>query len=157
MAAALTIQIPSIDSTIALAGYAGENLKIICNLTGANIVLRGQELLISGTPKQMEIAMNLVQTLENLWHVGSIISNADILTAYQALNTHREGELEDLQKRVLAKTRRGKVIRAKTFCQKEYIEAISKSDLTFCTGPAGTGKTFLAVVIAVKALLNNQF
>ncbi|CCH64590.1 Phosphate starvation-inducible protein PhoH,predicted ATPase [Richelia intracellularis HM01] len=107
MAAALTIQIPSIDSTIALAGYAGENLKIICNLTGANIVLRGQELLISGTPKQMEIAMNLVQTLENLWHVGSIISNADILTAYQALNTHREGELEDLQKRVFGKNSKG--------------------------------------------------
>lgn len=157
MAAALTIQIPSVDSTIALTGYAGENLKIISKLTGANVVLRGQELLISGSPKQMEIAMNLVQTLENLWHVGSIISNADILTACQALNTHREGELQDLQTRVLAKTRRGKAIRAKTFCQKEYIEAISKSDLTFCIGPAGTGKTFLAVVIAVKALLNNQF
>ncbi len=157
MAAALTIQLLSIDSAIALAGYAEENLRTISKLTGANLVLRGQELLISGTPKQMEIASSLVRSLENLWNVGSIISGADILTARQALDTHREGELQDLQKGVLAKTRRGEVIRAKTFRQKKYIEAISKRDLTFCIGPAGTGKTFLAVVIAVKALLDNQF
>ncbi|MDJ0799028.1 MAG: PhoH family protein [Calothrix sp. MO_167.B12] len=157
MAAALTIQLPSIDSAIALAGYTEENLKIISRLTGANLVLRGQELLISGTPNQMEIASKLVRSLENLWNQGNIISSADILTARQALDTHREGELQDLQKGTLAKTRRGEVIRAKTFRQKKYIEAIGKRDLTFCIGPAGTGKTFLAVVIAVQALLDNKF
>ncbi|MDJ0616090.1 MAG: PhoH family protein [Calothrix sp. MO_192.B10] len=157
MAAALTIQLPSIDSAIALAGYTEENLKMISRLTGANLVLRGQELLISGTPNQMEIASKLVRSLENLWNQGNIISSADILTARQALDTHREGELQDLQKGTLAKTRRGEVIRAKTFRQKKYIEAIGKRDLTFCIGPAGTGKTFLAVVIAVQALLDNKF
>ncbi len=157
MAAALTIQLPSIDSAIALAGYGEENLKIISRLTGANLVLRGQELLISGTQNQMDIAGKLVRSLENLWNQGNIISSADILTARQALDTHREGELEDLQKGALAKTRRGEVIRAKTFHQKKYIEALGKRDLTFCIGPAGTGKTFLAVVIAVQALLDNKF
>ncbi len=157
MAAALTIQLPSIDSAIALAGYAEENLKIISRLTGANLVLRGQELLISGTQNQMDLASKLVRSLENLWNQGSIIASADILTARQALDTHREEELQDLQKGALAKTRRGEVIRAKTFRQKKYIEAIGKRDLTFCIGPAGTGKTFLAVVIAVQALLDNKF
>lgn len=157
MASALTIQLPSIDSAIALAGYAEENLKIISRLTGANLVLRGQELLISGTQNQMDMAGKLVQSLENLWSQGTTIASADILTARQALDTHREGELQDLQKGALAKTRRGEVIRAKTFRQKKYIEALGKRDLTFCIGPAGTGKTFLAVVIAVQALLDNKF
>ncbi len=157
MAAALTIQLPSIDSAIALAGYGEENLKIISRLTGANLVLRGQELLISGTQNQMDMAGKLVRSLENLWNQGTTIASADILTARQALDTHREGELQDLQKGALAKTRRGEVIRAKTFRQKKYIEALGKRDLTFCIGPAGTGKTFLAVVIAVQALLDNKF
>jgi len=157
MASALTIQLPSIDSAIALAGYAEENLKIISRLTGANLVLRGQELLISGTQNQMDMAGKLVRSLENLWSQGTTIASADILTARQALDTHREGELQDLQKGALAKTRRGEVIRAKTFRQKKYIEALGKRDLTFCIGPAGTGKTFLAVVIAVQALLDNKF
>ena len=157
MASALTIQLPSIDSAIALAGYAEENLKIISRLTGANLVLRGQELLISGTENQMDMAGKLVRSLENLWKQGTTIASADILTARQALDTHREGELQDLQKGTLAKTRRGEVIRAKTFRQKKYIEALGKRDLTFCIGPAGTGKTFLAVVIAVQALLDNKF
>ncbi|MDJ0676250.1 MAG: phosphate starvation-inducible protein PhoH, partial [Calothrix sp. MO_167.B42] len=97
MAAALTIQLPSIDSAIALAGYGEENLKIISRLTGANLVLRGQELLISGTQNQMDMAGKLVRSLENLWNQGTTIASADILTARQALDTHREGELQDLQ------------------------------------------------------------
>ncbi len=73
------------------------------------------------------------------------------------MDTHREDELRDLQKDVLAKTRRGEEVRAKTFRQKQYIQALHKHDMIFCTGPAGTGKTFLAVVVAVQALLANQY
>ncbi|MDJ0736452.1 MAG: PhoH family protein [Nostocaceae cyanobacterium] len=157
MAGALTIQLPSMNSAIALAGYAEANLKIISLQTGAKVVLRGQELLISGTEKQVDLASRLVRSLENLWSQGLAISSADILTARQALDTHREGELQDLQKDVLAKTRRGEEIRAKTFRQRQYIDYISKRDLTFCIGPAGTGKTFLAVVVAVRELLADKF
>jgi phosphate starvation-inducible PhoH-like protein len=65
-------------------------------------------------------------------------------------------EFQDLQQNVLARTRRGELIRAKTFRQRQYIKAIQTHDITFCIGPAGTGKTFLAAVLAVQALLNNQ-
>ncbi len=157
MAGALTIQLPSINSAIALAGYAEANLKIISLQTGAKVVLRGQELLISGTEKQVDLASRLVRSLENLWSQGNSISSADILTARQALDTHREGELQDLQRDVLARTRRGEEVRAKTFRQRQYIDYISKRDLTFCIGPAGTGKTFLAVVVAVRELLADRF
>ncbi|MFQ4146026.1 PhoH family protein [Chlorogloeopsis sp. ULAP02] len=157
MAEAFTIELPNVTSAIALAGQGEENLKILSKQTGATLVLRGQELLISGTDKQIDLASRLVRSLEDLWSKGNIVSSADILTARQALDTHREGELQDLQRDILAKTRRGEEIRAKTFRQRQYIQALRKHDLIFCTGPAGTGKTFLAVVVAVQALLANHF
>ncbi len=156
MADALIIQLPNIPSTIALAGDREENLKILSRQTGANLVLRGQELHIFGTEQQRDLAEKLVRSLENIWVQGNTISSADILTARQALDTHREDELKELQRDVLARTRRGEEVRAKTFRQRKYIEAIGKHDLTFCIGPAGTGKTYLAVVVAVQALLANQ-
>ncbi|PMB33480.1 phosphate starvation-inducible protein PhoH [Fischerella thermalis CCMEE 5319] len=157
MADALTIELPNIASAITLAGQGEENLKTLSKQTGARLVLRGQELHISGTDKQVDLASRLVRSLEYLWSKGNIVSSADILTARQALDTHREDELRDLQKDVLAKTRRGEEIRAKTFRQKQYIQALHKHDMIFCTGPAGTGKTFLAVIVAVQALLANQY
>ncbi|MBF2007319.1 PhoH family protein [Chlorogloeopsis fritschii PCC 9212] len=157
MAEAFTIELPNVTSAIALAGQGEENLKILARQTGATLVLRGQELLISGTDKQIDLASRLVRSLEDLWSKGNFVSSADILTARQALDSHREGELQDLQRDVLAKTRRGEEIRAKTFRQRQYIQALRKHDLIFCTGPAGTGKTFLAVVVAVQSLLANQF
>lgn len=157
MADALKIQLPNVSSALALAGDGEENLKTLSHQTGAVLVMRGQDLHISGTQKQVELASQLVRSLEYLWSQGSIISSADILTARQALDSDRTAELQDLQRDVLARTRRGEDIRAKTFPQRQYIDAIKKRDLIFCTGPAGTGKTFLAVVIAVQALLANQF
>ncbi|WP_017314954.1 PhoH family protein [Mastigocladopsis repens] len=157
MADALKIELPSIPSAIALAGEGEENLKTLARQTGATLVLRGQDLHISGTGKQIDLASRLVRSLEDLWSKGNSISSTDILTARHALDSHREEELQDLQRDVIARTRRGEEVRAKTFRQRQYIEALRKRDLTFCTGPAGTGKTFLAVVVAVQALLANQF
>ncbi|KZL49817.1 PhoH family protein [Nodularia spumigena] len=156
MADALIIQLPNIPSAIALAGDREENLKLLSRQTGATLVLRGQELHIGGTEAQMHLADQLVRSLEVIWTKGNTLSSADILTARQALDSDRQDELQELQRDVLAKTRRGEEIRAKTFRQKEYIKDIRRRDLTFCIGPAGTGKTYLAVVVAVQALLNNQ-
>ncbi|MBE9205940.1 PhoH family protein [Nostoc sp. LEGE 06077] len=156
MADAIKIQLPNIPSAIALAGDGEENLKILSRQTGAVLVLRGQELQITGTDAQINLASRLVRSLEDLWIKGNNISNADILTARQALDSDREDELLELRRDVLAKTRRGEEVRAKTFRQRQYIETIRKRDVTFCTGPAGTGKTYLAVVVAVQALLANQ-
>jgi phosphate starvation-inducible PhoH-like protein len=152
-----TIQLPSNESAIALAGDREENIKTLSRQTGATIVLRGQELVISGTEKQVERASSLVRSLKTFWKEGKSITGVDILTACHALDTHREDELQDLQQDVLARTRRGEIIRAKTFKQRQYTKAVLTHDLTFCIGPAGTGKTFLAVVLAAQALLANQY
>ncbi len=157
MVEALKIELPSAVSAIALAGNREENLKLIARQTGAKLVLRGQELLISGTDEQVLLSHRLIQLLERYWGQEKPISSADILTAQQAIETQQQDELQDLQKDVLARTRRGYDIRAKTFRQRQYIQAVRSHDLTFCIGPAGTGKTFLAAVLGVQALLNNEF
>jgi phosphate starvation-inducible PhoH-like protein len=151
------IELSNSESAIALAGEREENLKILSRHTGASIVLRGQDLHISGTDKQVERASSLVRSLKTFWQEGKSITGVDILTAAQALDTDRQDELQDLQQDILARTRRGETLRAKTFGQRQYIKAVLSHDLTFCTGPAGTGKTFLAVVIAAQALLANQY
>lgn len=157
MVESLTIQLPSVDSAIALAGEREENLKALSQQTGAKLVLRGQELLISGTATQVDLSQRLIQSLADYWSQGKAITGVDILTARQAIDTQRQGELQDLQKDLLALTRGGEEIRAKTFRQRQYVQAVRTQDLTFCIGPAGTGKTFLAAVLGVQALLANQF
>lgn len=151
-----TIELPSVESAIALSGEREENLKILARQTGATVVLRGQELIISGTANQVELCGRLVRSLEDFWKAGKTIASVDILTARHALDTQRTDELQDLQRDIIARTRRGEEIRAKTFRQRQYIQSVRSHDLTFCVGPAGTGKTFLAAVIAVQMLLANQ-
>ncbi|WP_449420937.1 PhoH family protein [Phormidium nigroviride] len=153
----LTIELPSIDSAIAIAGYQEENLKVLTKQTGANVVLRGQELVLSGTENQVKLCEKLVRSLTQYWKTGKSISGVDILTARHALDTNRQEDLQDLQRDVFAKTRRGEEIRAKTFRQRQYVQALRTHDLTFCIGPAGTGKTYLAAILAVQALLSKQY
>lgn len=152
-----TIHLPSAKSAIALAGDREENLKDLAQQTGAKLVLRGQELKISGTPQEVELCRQLVRFLEDYWVQGKSISGVDISTVHQALKTQRQDELRDLQRDILAQTRRGETIRAKTLRQRQYIQAIRTHALTFGIGPAGTGKTFLAAVLGVQALLANQY
>ena len=150
------IQLPDSQSAIALAGSHEQNLKLLSRHTGVSLVLRGQDLIIKGQEKAVNRCAKAVRTLEPIWSVGKPLYEPDILTAFQAIDTGRTDEYNDLQKNVLARTKKGEVIRAKTFKQKQYIKAIQKHDITFGIGPAGTGKTFLAAVLAVKALLSDE-
>ena len=157
MAETSTIPLPSAESAIALAGKQEETLKRLSRQTGASVVLRGQAVVVSGTAKQVERCSRLILALEDLWSTGTAVTEVDILTACHALDTNRHDELKDLRRDVLARTRRGEEIRARTLRQRQYVQAIRSHDLTFCIGPAGTGKTFLAVMLAAQALLENRY
>lgn len=151
------IDLPSSESAIALAGHQSENLKLLSQQTGAKIVMRGQLLMLSGTQAAVGLVKQIVSALEPLWSRGNMISRADILTARQAINTDQLDELKSIQNEVVTRTRRGDVIRAKTFRQRQYVQALEKKDLIFCSGPAGTGKTFLAAMVGVRALMNDEY
>ncbi|PNW41003.1 UNVERIFIED_CONTAM: phosphate starvation-inducible protein PhoH [Euhalothece sp. KZN 001] len=152
-----TIALPSSESAIALAGPQEANLKTLSRQTGAKLVMRGQDLLITGQEKAVERCLAVVRSLKPYWEQGKAISEAEIMTAFQARDTGRLEDYQDLQKNVLARTRKGEQIRAKTFGQRQYIKAIQSHDVTFCTGPAGTGKTYLAAILAVQALLKGDY
>ncbi len=151
------IDLSSSEGAIALSGQQNDNIKFIAEQTGAKVALRGRDLLLSGTAKGVELAQKIVRALEPLWSEGTIISRADILTARQAINTDQLDELRAIQSETVTRTRRGEVVRAKTFRQRQYIQALQKHDLIFCSGPAGTGKTFLAAMVGVQALLNDEY
>ncbi|MEM1289963.1 MAG: PhoH family protein [Cyanobacteria bacterium P01_H01_bin.162] len=151
------IDLPSSDSAIALSGHQNENIKLLSQQSGAQIVLRGRDLLFSGTASTVSQAKQIVMALEPLWSQGTVISRADILTARQAINTDQLDELRAIQSESVTRTRLGEVVRAKTFRQRKYIQALQKNDLIFCSGPAGTGKTFLAAMVGVQALINDEY
>ncbi len=151
-----TIPFPSNESAIALSGNKEINLQLISRQTGVKTILRGQDLLIVGREKAVDRAAKIVRSLKYLWETGKQVTEPDIMTAFQALDTGRTDEYNELQTNVLARTRKGEVVRAKTFKQKQYVKAIQTHDITFGIGPAGTGKTFLAAVLAVQALLKDE-
>jgi len=157
MSDSLTIDLHSTESAIALVGEQEANLRIFAAQTGATLVLRGRDLYISGTPAQVQLCQQLIQDLGALWREGKAVSGVDILTVRHAYDTQQRDALQELQQDILARTRRGDIIRAKTFRQRQYIQAIRHHTLTFGIGPAGTGKTFLATVLAVHALLAGTY
>lgn len=94
--------------------------------------------------------------MEPLWREGKLISSVEIRTAVEALDAGTQEQLRQVQNEVLSINRRGDRIRPKTVAQWNYVQTIKKHDLTFCIGPAGTGKTYLAAVLAVRALLDGE-
>jgi phosphate starvation-inducible PhoH-like protein len=151
-----TIQLPSVESAIALAGKGEENLKLITRHTGTKLILRGQDLLIYGKTKAINRTQQILESLKPYWKEAKPISEPDLMTAFHALDTGQLDEYKKIQQDILAKTRRGEIIQAKTFRQRQYVKAIQNHDITFGIGPAGTGKTFLAAVLAVQALLDSR-
>ncbi len=150
------IDLASNDRAIALAGDREENLKLIARETGTRLVLRGHDLTIDGTTDRVELARTIVRMLEPFWQEGRQVSAVEIRTAIGAIETGVQEQLRKIQTEILATNRKGERIRPKTIAQWEYVRAIRQHELTFCIGPAGTGKTYLAAVLAVRALINGD-
>lgn len=146
------LQLPSPDAAIALAGEAECNLKRLGDSTGSHLVLHGLALQIQGRPSQVQRAARLVELLRPLWSTGEPITAIDLTTALTALDTGRDQEHQNLGNAVLARSQTGRLLRPRTLRQKTYVEAIERHALTFGLGPAGTGKTFLATILAVQML-----
>jgi phosphate starvation-inducible PhoH-like protein len=121
-------------------------------LTGTTLVLRGLDLLIQGRSSQVERVSSLIDLLSPLWEAGEPVAPVDLQTALTALNTGRGDEHRDLGRQVLAVSSSGRPLRPRTPRQKTFLEAIERHDLTIAIGPAGTGKTFLATMQAVRLL-----
>ncbi len=149
------LSLPSASAAMRLAGSREENLPLLAELTGVQVVLRGVDLWLTGSPEQIAACEALVKALEPFWAEDRPIAPIDIREAKLALDEQRLDRWQERE--VLIRTRRGDVLQPRTVRQQQYVQAIETCDLTFGIGPAGTGKTFLAAAVAVKALLAGQY
>jgi phosphate starvation-inducible PhoH-like protein len=147
-----SLNLPAPEAALALAGEGEATLRRIEALTGASLVLRGLALHIQGRPAQVERCAALIDLLRPLWEAGERIGAVDLQAALTALDTGRGEQHRDLGRQVLAISRTGRPLRPRTARQKAFVDAIERHDLTLAIGPAGTGKTFLATVLAVRLL-----
>jgi len=116
------------------------------------MVLYGLDLRIQGRESQVIRAHAVLSSLKPLWESGEPIAAVDLQTALTALDTGKQDEHGELARQVLTTTRQGRPLRARTPRQRSFIDAIERHDLTLAIGPAGTGKTFLATIQAVRFL-----
>lgn len=107
---------------------------------------------MKGRPNQRQRLAGLLTLIQPLWQAGEVITPVDLQNALTALDTGRGEEHRALGGQVLATSRSGRPVRPRTLRQKAFVEAIERHDLTLAIGPAGTGKTFLATVQAVRML-----
>ncbi|MBQ5800910.1 MAG: PhoH family protein, partial [Clostridia bacterium] len=116
----------------------------------------GDAITILGDSKNVDKAAFVIEYLKKMTIAGDTIAEQSIDYVIDMVVDGKNEDLEDFEANVVCITSRGKPIKAKTLGQKKYIEAIRKNTVTFGVGPAGTGKTFLAVAMAVEALKNKQ-
>ena len=144
------------DELIRLFGVFDENLKIIEAETGAHIFSSADSIHITGTEDDVNTASAVIERLLELIRRGESVDRGRIR---YAIDLAREGNSElilELADDVVAFTHKGKQIKFKTLGQKKYVNALKKHTVVFGVGPAGTGKTYLAVAMAVLAYKNKE-
>ncbi|MBO1626492.1 phosphate starvation-inducible protein PhoH [Bacillus cereus] len=145
-------QVENHNEAIALFGVNDAHLKVIERELAVSIVTRGESVRVSGTDEAVVLVEKILQQLLAVIRKGVSISERDVAYAIQLGRQGKITHFEELYEEEIFKTAKGKSIRMKTMGQRQYIHAMKKNDIVFGIGPAGTGKTYLAVVMAVRAL-----
>ncbi|MGE6609926.1 PhoH family protein [Peribacillus sp. NPDC076916] len=152
----IKLEIKSPNEAIALLGNGDSNVKVLEEELGISVITRGEAVSVAGDIERVTMGEEILNALLTVVRKGIAISSRDVL---YAIEMARKGTLEyfgELYDEEIAKTAKGKSIKVKTIGQRYYIQAIKKQDLVFGIGPAGTGKTYLAVVMAINALKNGH-
>jgi len=150
-----TLIIEDLDDVMAmeLIGFQDKNLKLMEELFGCSIVYRDSSfIMMEADDQQKAVLEKLIGALIHCLEKKIRISQRDIIYAYRRIMQGKEVHLDTLMMRVIGKTISGKPIAPKTMGQMEFVKAMEKKDIVFAIGPAGTGKTYLAVVYAVELL-----
>ncbi|MDM5372179.1 PhoH family protein [Bacillus bombysepticus] len=145
-------QLENTNEAIALFGVNDAHLKVIERELNVSIVTRGETVHVSGAVETVTLVEKILQQLLVVIRKSISISERDVVYAIQLAQQGKIAQFEELYEEEIFKTAKGKSIRVKTMGQRRYIHAMKKNDIVFGIGPAGTGKTYLAVVMAVRAL-----
>lgn len=153
----MLLSLENIDSYQTLFGMNDRNMAVLEQELSVTAALRGQELRLTGDPENVQLAESVIESLLSLLRNGE---NIDPMRIRYAISLARDGQGERVEElsdgSVVAVTHRGRPIRCKTLGQRAYVDAVRHHELTLAVGPAGTGKTYLAMALAVVALKNKE-
>lgn len=152
----MIISIPDNNSAAAFFGIGDENFRHLRSISPASLSARGADVCIKGEEEDVDYASGLMNRLIDIVKQEGRLTINDINYVDNLLKQGSRAQHEDVVSGTILNTVRGKVVKARTIGQKKYIQAIMKHDVVFGIGPAGTGKTYLAVVMAVRALKNKE-
>ena len=149
----LNIQISDNEMLLSIIGQFDQNLKQLSLLTNINVFFRGNSITCKGKNENIEIFCNAIKFLANKYLLTNIIEKEDIIYSVKKNMEFEESNIKSFKQ--LIKTPRKSVI-ARSEKQSEYIKALKENDIIMSLGPAGTGKSFLAVSVAVSLLLEKK-
>ena len=147
----------STDNAMNLLGLQDSNLKILSNCFGVDITFRNDDFIIKECDDTIfgqiqEVLMALYEVVKK----GQAVNERDVQYAYRLVSKSTKVDFNDLAKKVIGRTLSGKIIAPKTNGQLEFVNAMENYDIVFAIGPAGTGKTYLAVIEAVAKLKKGE-
>lgn len=151
-----TVVVTNIDDMLNLFGSYDANIKIIQDELNVSVINRGGEVKISGDERAVNKAYSCIDSLVKSIRNGDTITEQQVRYTLSMLDESDVAELANLTDGGICVSSSGKVIKPKTLGQKRYVNAIAENTVTFGVGPAGTGKTFLAVSMAVRAFKSKE-
>lgn len=152
----VTIPVEEMDDLIGLFGVFDENLRVIEEETNTKIIVRDEGIAVIGDTDSAELVQTVIEKMLSMQRRGERINRSRLRYAIDLAKEGNSEYIEQIMGDVIAITSRGKQIKCKTLGQKRYINALKEHELVFGIGPAGTGKTYLAVAMAVLALKNKE-
>ena len=149
--AEVTVDFEAMEQAVSLFGSFDENIKIIEKEFNVSIISRGSSIKIVGDGENVSYAQRAINSMLSLINKGEALTQQNVRYALSLVKEGKEERLSSIASDTICITAKGKPIKPKTLGQKKYCEAIENNTITFGIGPAGTGKTYLAVAMAVTA------
>ncbi len=152
-----TVNIERMEQVVELFGNFDKNVKFIENEYNVTVVSHGSEIKVKGEPAKVSLAMRAINAMIETLNKGEMLNEQNIRYIISLVADNEDSNIGNLtDSDCVCITSKGKPIKAKTFGQQKYIDAIEKNTITVGVGPAGTGKTYLAVAEAVAAFRSKQ-
>ncbi|WP_018931593.1 PhoH family protein [Gracilibacillus lacisalsi] len=152
----IDLQLENPNEALTLFGTEDRHLKQLEEQLQVSITSRGEQISVSGSNTDVKVIQEVLNGLLTIIRKGITITERDVIYAVDLAKRGKINQLETLFEDEITKNAKGKSIRVKTLGQRHYLQTMKQNDLVFGIGPAGTGKTYLAVVMAIHALKNGK-
>jgi len=148
--------IESAEEFIGLFGLREENIALFKEELGVEILAGSGEIIMTGEPDKVDLAKQTLEKMSEIIRRGETVDRTRIRYAIGLAEEGKADRISEIMRDVIAITSRGRQVKCKTLGQKTYVDAIRANTCTFAVGPAGTGKTYLAIAMAVVAMKNKE-